>query len=413
MRFLVRAVAALGVPLAILGACHDGTDPGTPPSDPWAKLTMDDGVTDYPSWGGLDLLRDQVGALHLVVVEHEYGKLQYGECTTSCDHRGGWTLTTVDSGPYQGLGENASSVLTPSSIVTVYEDQTGGVATYQLKLATCSANCTIGTNWQKTDLFSGELDGWQDPIHSRDLAVDPSGGLHMLYRDTSWGIWYASCASGCATAGSWHQLHLETSPSFALYQGSNAAIAVDSHSAIHVLLRTSDTTQSLVYLECATQCDSTANWGSVVLAHGGTGFEPALTTSGSRVAVAFRDPVRPGYTTALHFGRCDSSCTSAGSWTMQSPGIDAGYDVALAFDAAGRPWLATNHGTTSYYNGSTLLARCSLTCASAGDWSALTIDSLGDGGGVSFVFDAAGLPRLAVSGMGVHYAQTADSTLFR
>lgn len=408
MRFLVRVVAALGVPLAILVACHDTTDPVTPRSDPWTKVTMDDGVTDYPSWGGLDLLRDPAGALHLVVVEHEYGKLQYGECTTSCNHRGGWTLTTVDSGPYQGLGQNASSVLTSSGIVTVYEDQPGGVATYQLKLATCSANCTIASNWQKTDLFSGALDGWQ-PVRSRDLAVDPSDGLHMLYRDTSWGIWYATCASACATVGNWHHVKLETASSFDLYTGSNAAIAVDSRSVVHVLLRSSDTTQSLVYLECATQCDSISNWGSVAVARGNTGRSPALATSGGRLAITYHDfsgfPV-------VTFAHCDTNCVSAASWSSQSLSTASGADIAVAFDATGHPWLATSLGTNSYYNGSTTLARCSLTCTSSGDWSAVTVDSLGDAGGVTFVFDAVGVPHLAVSGTGVHYAQTSDSTLF-
>lgn len=410
MRSAVRLFALFSLPVAIVVACHDpAAVPTTPPSNPWAKVTMDDGVTDYPSWGGLDLLRDPQGGLHFVVVEHEYGKLQYGQCANSCNLRGGWTLTTVDSGPYQGLGENASSVLTSSGIVTVYEDQPGGLATYRIKLATCSANCTIVTNWQKTDLFPGELDGWQNPIHSRDLALDPSGGLHMLYRDTSWGIWYASCASGCATVGNWHQLQLETVPSFSLYQGSNAAIAVDSRSVVHVLLRSSDTTQSLVYLECATQCDSSGSWGSVAIARGNTGRSPALATSGGLVAVTYRDfsaaPV-------VEFARCDSNCLNGASWSSQMLASTAGSDIAVAFDATGHPWFATALGTNSYYNGSTILARCSLTCASAGDWSAVTVDSLGDAGGVSLVFDAAGGPHLAVSGTGVHYAQTADSTLF-
>ncbi|HWZ28841.1 MAG TPA: hypothetical protein VNX15_09785 [Gemmatimonadales bacterium] len=418
MRLSVRWLALVPAVAAFV-ACHDTPTPTglTTAPDLWASLTMDDAATDYPSWGGLDLLRDAGGVLHLSVVEHEFGRLQYGECSGSCANIVDWHLATIDSGPYQGFGENASSVITSAGMVTVYEDQPGGTGTFQVKIAACAAQCDQLSNWQKADLFPGLLGSVNyASTHARALAADPSGGLHVLFHDAdSNGVWYATCAASCQSGAAWHAVPLDTVGGRVKFAGTNQSILVDSHSTVHVFLESSDTTEALRYFECAAACDSASSWHAVVLAHGYTGRTPSVALAGTRLAVAFHDRL-PGSTVPtglIRYGTCDSNCLLPDAWSMRQLPTLAGPDVALAFDAAGRPWVATSYGTASHYNGYADLSRCAVTCTSLTEWTTFRIDSLGDGGDVSLILDPGGTPHIAVSGMGVHYSEPRPGYTFQ
>jgi len=85
--------------LAASSACHDIPQAPiirTTPGPEWIRITMDDGVTDYPSWGGLDLLRDADGGFHVISAETEFGRLRYAGCVQNCQDPARWLPGTVN-----------------------------------------------------------------------------------------------------------------------------------------------------------------------------------------------------------------------------------------------------------------------------------------------------------------------------
>ena len=382
-------------------ACHDAPQaPTTPTAPEWARLTMDDAVTDYPSWGGLDLLSSGAGDLEFVSAETEYGSLHFGACFADCDVRANWTQVTLDSGVYRGIGVNASSVETGSGITIAYEDfQT---STMYVKILSCAADCTRRAGWTGGDIRAGTL-GPFEGSHSRALAADSSGGLHLLYRPgNDVAMYYAECASACGDSASWRSVLLDS----AVYQpsSSGSAIAVTPTGAVHVLLATPDTSRTLRYLTCASSCTDTARWTSLRLEHGSTLTEvtPSITLGpDGRIYATYGGGV-------IHYATCMTNCVNLAGWTEVATAIPAGTDVALRLDGSGTPWIASSFGLASSYNGHSVVAHCASACLSADGWTTAAIDSLGNGLDIALVVDAAG-PHVMVSGLGVNYAQHPDS----
>lgn len=390
-------------PLALvfvaLTACHDVPQaPNNPPPGPqWVHITMDDGVTDYPSWGGLDLLKTDT-EYDFVVAETEYGTLHYGGCVQDCQDPSRWLVGTIDSGVYRGLGENASTARTATELVVAYEDQQTSVS--YVKIGTCDGACYKKASWTFGDVRTGFL-GTVGGSHSRVLVADAGAGLHLLYRGPhNLGLYYAECAAACTDSASWHSTFLDT----ANFQASDVALGVAGNGALRVLAGTSDTTRGLIYFTCDTGCTVGGNWASVVLSSRSVGHTPSIRIgpTGSLYVTYGRAPV---------FATCASSCLNYSSWTFTPLPDSGGSDLSLAFDASGNPWVAISHGLSSNYNGHTTVLHCAAACTDASSWQTLTVDSLGDALDISMVMDPMDRPRLMVSGTGVHYAQRPDTTV--
>lgn len=402
MRSSLVRCSTLVLAFATLCSCHDV--PQAPithpkPGPEWIRITMDDGVTDYPSWGGIDLLTQADTEFDFIAAETEFGTLHYGGCVQNCQDPSRWIVGTIDSGRYRGLGENASSVRTASSIVVAYEDwQT---STPYVKIGTCGGACYYKAHWQFGDVRTGEL-GSFNGTHSRVLAVDPNGGLNLLYHDIqAQNVHYAHCTSSCTDSASWQSVLLDS----ASFQSYDMAIGVGPTGRVHVLAG-GDSANALTYYSCDTGCTSLANWNSIVLTAGNVGATPTILErpSGS-IYVSYGS--RYG-SVPIGFATCPSACLSLAHWSFTSLPATAGSDVSMQFDAAGQPWIATSHG---YLRGETTVLHCSAGCDASGSWTTMTIDSLGDGLDVAMVLDVAGQPRLLVSGNSVHYAQRPDTTV--
>ena len=120
---------AVGISLAfVISACHDATTANSltthpvvqPP--PFTVTVLDSAVTDYPSWGGLNLVSFD-GSVGVVTVDEEFARLRYAACSTACGKSSNWSQVTVDSNPYRSFGLNASAVVTAAGITVVYEDE--------------------------------------------------------------------------------------------------------------------------------------------------------------------------------------------------------------------------------------------------------------------------------------------------
>ena len=360
---------------------------------------MDDGVTDYPSYGGLDLMTASDTEFDFVVAETEFGSLHYGGCVQNCQDPARWLVGTVDSGRYRGLGENASSIRTTGGIVVAYEDQQ--TSTPYVKVGTCGGACYYKTNWQFGDVRTGLL-GSLNGTHSRVLASDPNGGLNLLYHDRNFGnLYYAHCPNSCTDSASWKSVLIDSAD----FLFDDVAIAVGPTGKVHVLAE-GDSTNALTYFTCDTGCTSLASWSSLVLTTGYVGATPTIVErANGTIDVSYGSPHT---SVPIGFATCPSACLSLANWSFTKLPANAGPDVSMEFDAAGQPWIATSYGLL---RGQTTILHCQSVCSTAGSWTTMTIDSLGDGLDISMVLDGKNEPRIAVSGTEVHYAQRPDTTV--
>jgi hypothetical protein len=127
---------------------------------------------------------------------------------------------------------------------------------------------------------------------------------------------------------------------------------------------TSTSTTGLVYATCATGCDSSSNWSSVVLA-----ASHRLTLLSLRVL----PDGRPRIMADLTYYECDAGCLSAASWrSVALPPAPHGYLVQPQFDGHHFFALSATGGTavvfTTDYDSTVYVARCPSSCSQATQW---------------------------------------------
>jgi hypothetical protein len=120
---------------------------------------------------------DGNGGLHLTYYSSVPDDLVYATCTALCGTLANWATVAVDQGgdvgQHSSLTRNADGRLQ-----VVYYDATNG----DLKYATCVAACTSAASWRRTILDQeGDVGTWTTS------ALDPAGGLHVLYHDVTGG----------------------------------------------------------------------------------------------------------------------------------------------------------------------------------------------------------------------------------
>jgi hypothetical protein len=362
---------------------------------------MDDGVTDYPSFGGLDLMATADTEFDFVTVETEYGTLHYGGCVQNCQDPARWMVGTIDTGIYRGLGPNASSVRTANGLVVAYED--GQTGTNRIKVGVCGGACYFKGNWRVGDVRAGFLGSFRG-THSRALAAGPAGDLSLLYRGGSGGnISYAACASSCTDSASWRSVSLDSGGFFE----DDVGLTVAPSGTVHALVEGVGTDSAVTYFTCDSACTSSANWSSLLLATGAGGGTPSILVGPSGTLYAAYGGDHTSGSVPVTFATCAGGCLTLGNWSFAQLPAAAGNDVSLLLDASEHPWLATSYGI----RGKTVVLHCMAACGVASSWTQTTIDSLGDGLDISMVLDAQNQPRIVVSGNGVHYAQRPDTTV--
>lgn len=379
--WLVRSpVSAL---FLFAAACHDTPQAPTNVTDPspFETLTLDR-ITgaDYDvssGFGGLDILVPGDGSVHIVSSDYWDDRLRYAGCPGACTDAANWQTVSIDTALYTG---QSGAVLTSDGISAVagFFGGSGGNIT-SIRFAQCASTCSASNHWQTATILTDAWTGASVTPHTRPLAADSSGGLHLAFVDVSAAhpsMDYAYCAGSCLTPANWHTVVVDT------VVGLGLAFQIQTDGArIHLLYGHPDAT--LDYATCTVSCTDAANWSRVVVDTASRwslhGVSLALTPAGGlRVAYLATD--------SLRFAACDTGCTGATAWTSQSLGRTSD-DVSLVRGADGVLHLATNQVGLS-------LGSCASGCGAAGAWTLTTVPAAGHGF-VSLALDKDGRIQLA------------------
>jgi hypothetical protein len=216
-----------------------------------------------------------------------------------------------------------------------------------------------------------------EPENTRapELLFDAGGNLHAIYPAYAGGdAYYAFCPNNCDDPDAMQVVPLQTEGTVL-----NAMLALTRAGEPRVLLATGS---SVVWAECSANCTDTANWhSSVILEHGGD-----REVSGNALALDAQDRPRfvmHTYLALLGVGQkppqtfyvqCDSGCTQAGNWQVDTIQEQIWQNSELRFDAANRAHLATiavafEAGVPSSRMAAYLV--CEQDCTSAATWSGI------------------------------------------
>src|SRR4029077_8120059 len=166
-------------------------------------------------------------------------------------------------------------------------------------IGTCGGACYLKTSWQFGDVRTGLLGSFSG-THSRGLAVDPAGGLSLLYRGAPnfIGLSYAHCAASCTDSASWQSVRLDSG----FFAYLDVALTVAPSGTVQALVE-GDSAHAVRYFSCDTGCTSSANWSSLVLATGYVGGTPTILAGpGGVLYVSFGSDHH--HTTPIQVGTC-------------------------------------------------------------------------------------------------------------
>ncbi|MEZ4412776.1 MAG: Ig-like domain-containing protein [Gemmatimonadales bacterium] len=147
---------------------------------------------------------DAAGTVHIAYLRNDTGDLRYATCPAECT-AGGWSTATVASDGNVGYG--ASIKVSGGTAHLTYIDATLGAVRY----ATCSSNCLDSASWSLTTVAgvsAGQLGSIPyDTYLETSLALLPGGGLAVAYFDVvDLAVRVASCATGCDQTSNWQSV---------------------------------------------------------------------------------------------------------------------------------------------------------------------------------------------------------------
>jgi hypothetical protein len=264
----------------------------------------------------------------VIVVRVPGGIPHVDMCRSNCANPASWTPAAVDSGGDRGA--YAALAQDPAGALHAWYMQFGGAA-YTLRQAQCSAACTVGANWQATTVDSGPTAGYFPSAVS-----DQTGGLHVVYE--RWDVptndndvEYASCSASCASAP-WQHGAVDTVGAF---QTFSHGLIIDPSGGLHLLYRTAG--GQLRYAVCTDSCGSLGSWQRVTVDSGSGDGAIAMDAQG-RFTVAYSRAPGTGFKVA----RCVSGCMVPGNWQVaEIPGVTvAGLSGAIALNPRGAARIA-------------------------------------------------------------------------
>jgi hypothetical protein len=174
------------------------------------------------------------------------------------------------------------------------------------------------------------------------LEIDRQGGVHAVYPGYAGGnAYYAYCPNNCADPGAMKVVTLPTDGTV-----GSAMLALTADGKPRVLL---PTYLRVYYAECDGQCTEQANWKtSVIVEHAS---EQDVT--GDALAIDSRGRPRFLLHTYLaylgvgqkaphtYYAQCETDCTDAASWQIDSIADAIWQNSTLRFDAKDHPHVAT------------------------------------------------------------------------
>jgi hypothetical protein len=361
---ILRVFIYFSAALTIAGCAGDAATPQQP-EEPNETSDIDVGLFT-------SLAVDGTGRLHVSYWDATNDDLKYASCAGDCDMVANWQVVTLEAngevGAFTSLAVDGSDGVHVSYL---YTDDTADPADRDdLKYATCAADCTNASNWNAVVVDAPFNVG----THS-SLTVDGTGRVHVIYRDAaSRDLKYATCATDCTTAANWQAVALDPTPNV----GFAGSLSVDGSERLH-LSYWDYGNGNLKYGTCAADCTTVANWQLVTVL---TLSPPGTMGHYNSLAVDGNGGLHVGYQDFndfdLDYATCAASCTTAASWQTVSVDVpdQVGQYASVAVDASIRVHMAYRDVT----NGDLKYATCAAGCATAGNWQALAVDVLGDVG---------------------------------
>jgi hypothetical protein len=281
------------------------------------------------------------GKLRLMV--QQAGKLTRYSCAGSCLMASNWkAINVAASADLQYTDHSYYAIGSGGQEAAIYSPR---FLSDTFTLASCSANCDQGANWQETTLpWNGR--SWTNI----NVDVTASGAIGVAARDflsPTVSIAYGQCLSNCTSAASWSPL--------LLLEGSSGdyahALAVSPEGLPRIAL-VSDGSDARVankirLLSCESGCGAAENWRVLVLGSqtGGVGSKRLwLDYAGSGPLLAYRE------LSAVGIGRCSANCEHSSS----------GWSIGLVGDSTNIPAVIPTSCTSSlnlFDDGSLMAAR--------------------------------------------------------
>ncbi len=326
-------------------------------------------TVDSSSATGLhtSLTIDSTGRRHLVYYDSTYRDLRYATCAANCSVSTGWQRTTIDQGG--DVGSYASiDVASSGRLHLTYYDATNG----DLKYATCAGSCTLAANWQKVPVDQLGNVG----LYS-SLAADTGTGsvVHVTYYDASRGdLKYARCSVNCTSAANWQRVAIDQPGTVGLY----SSLARDLRTPSTLRVSYYDATNgNLKYATCSSAtCVAATSWLRATVDYiGNVGQFTSLGIDSAGVThIGYHDATNYD----LKYARCAVSCLTPASWRLAvlDPSGFASQHTSLAIAPGGALHIAYQGAVKSYRSVSQGLkhATCLASCNAASNWQKSVLD---------------------------------------
>jgi hypothetical protein len=317
---------------------------------------------DSHAWWESSTVVDPLNGVHSVF--HTQEKLYYAYCPADCDNPDHWTAVPLATlGTYSSLARPSLAVNANGRprLMWFHEDQ--------YKYAECNTNCTNAANWTTVTVPLAEESFYIYPLTKRYFALDSQGWPGFVVHAYK-GFQYTTCTSNCTTASNWHSTLLDFNESI-----NRPQLVFNSSNQPRVMgLATDDDT--LVYLQCNTNCAQVANWQRVMLDDevGYWGNFSFRLDKQNRPRVAFYDG--NSNNPNLYYTWSNTNALIAGNWFKYSlPYAPASErTVDLAFNSQNKPSLA--FGSVLSNLG---YAECTADCETSNPvWHSLDIETSDD-----------------------------------
>ena len=377
------AVIALGLP-------HDAQ------AYAWSTVTVDaEGVI---AWNGTSIAVDAKGDLVISYWDETNEDLKFAICDVSasangdCAQTSNWSTVTVDAAGE--VGHNPSiAVDTNGNPIISYYDWTN----QDLKFAICdlsasaNGNCGQTGDWSTVTADAAGSVGW-----TTSIALDANNDPLISYYDASnEDLKFAICDLSASTNGNcdqtsdWSTVTVDAAGEV----GPDPSIAVDADGdplISYYDASNKDLKFAMCDLSKSTNgnCDQTGDWSLVTVDAVGDGgrFTSIAVATNDDPVISYWDQTNGDLKLAI----CDASesangnCDQTGDWSTVTADADetVGLWSSIAIDTNGNPMI-------SYYdwtNQDLKFAICDLSksangnCDQTGDWSAETVDVVGDVG---------------------------------
>jgi hypothetical protein len=181
-----------------------------------------------------------------------------------------------------------------------------------------------------------------------------------------------------------------TAPFFLDHDSDNYAvvprIAVDASGGTHVVYYTlSSGTNKVFYAYCATACNQSASWGSVVIGTTGDfGGDVQIAVDPSnhpRILWRYLPVISLSVNHEFKYAACDANCLSPASWTVTTVETSGdfsqdtyGQSQFFALDHSGHPRFVFHDSAPADFVPATYYTYCDTACTSASNWLSTTLN---------------------------------------